>query len=42
MKKTTAVAALLVLALVSLSTTMTGCHSDPHDTHVRTDVTTAR
>ena len=41
MKKTTIAAALFALALGTL-TTVTGCNSDPHDTHVRTAVASPR
>jgi hypothetical protein len=44
MKKTMIAAALLALAVGSAAalTTLTGCHSDPHDTHIRTTVASPR
>jgi hypothetical protein len=41
MNKTTIVAALLALALVSVAT-LAGCNSDPHDTHIVSGVTSPR
>lgn len=41
MKKISIATALLVLSLTTLGG-LTGCHSDPQDTHIATDVTSPR
>jgi hypothetical protein len=42
MKPTAAAAALLVALLVTALTSVTGCHADPHDTHITSPVAAPR